>query len=162
MSYISIKPNTEGTTLAVAGGNYRIIVSGEETNGNYAVIEMLVPDGGGPAPHAHPDIQEMFYVLEGEFEFKTEAGKQVVTTGGLVNIPFGGGAHCFKNASGKAGRLLCTVIPAGLDDLFKEMGELAAPGEFRPMPEMTQERMELMRELSRKYGMVVYPPDYLG
>ena len=73
---ITMKSNTEGEILGVAGGNYRIIISGEETNGNYAVIEMLVPPGGGPLPHSHPGTQELFFLIEGELEFKTEAGKQ--------------------------------------------------------------------------------------
>jgi hypothetical protein len=52
---ITMRSNTEGEIIGVAGGNYRIIISGEETNGNYAVIEMLVPPGGGPLP------QELFF-----------------------------------------------------------------------------------------------------
>lgn len=31
-----------GEIYAVAGGNYRILISGEETDGEYAVIEMAV------------------------------------------------------------------------------------------------------------------------
>ena len=94
---ISIINNDEGKTLAIAGGNYRVIISGEQTNGNYAVIEMVVPPGGGPPPHTN--TQEMFHVLEGEVTFKTEARQQVVTKDGFVNIPFGGAIHCFKNTS---------------------------------------------------------------
>ena len=98
---IKIIHSETGETLGIAGGNYRIIISGAETNGNYAVIEMLVPPNGGPPPHSHPDTQEMFYVVEGEFEFKTATGKQIVDKGGFVNIPFGGAIHCFKNSSDK-------------------------------------------------------------
>ncbi|HEV8083022.1 MAG TPA: cupin domain-containing protein [Chitinophagaceae bacterium] len=64
----------EGQSLSVVGDSYRIIISGEQTRGNYAVIDMLVPPGGGPGPHAHKDIQEMFYVVEGEIDFKMEGG----------------------------------------------------------------------------------------
>ncbi|MEJ7663753.1 MAG: hypothetical protein WKG07_31590 [Hymenobacter sp.] len=32
------------------GDTYRVIASGEQTGGAYAVIDMLVPPGGGPAP----------------------------------------------------------------------------------------------------------------
>ena len=44
---ISTFSHQEGETLGVAGGNYRIILSGDQTNHAYAVIEMLVPPGGG-------------------------------------------------------------------------------------------------------------------
>lgn len=161
-STISIINKNEGKLLGVAGGNYRIIISGEETNGNYAVIEMIVPPGGGPSPHAHPNTQEIFHVLEGEVEFKTEAGKQIVGKDGFVNIPFGGAIHCFKNTSEKYARLLCTVVPAGLENLFSEIGTPALPDQFLPVPELTEKRKEFLREMDLKYGQKTYPPDFLG
>ncbi|SEO18799.1 Cupin domain-containing protein [Flavobacterium sp. CF108] len=159
---IKIISKNEGERLAVAGGNYRIIISGEQTNGNYAVIEMTVPPGGGPPPHAHPETQEMFHVLEGELEFKTETGKQIVTKDGFINIPFGGAVHCFKNTSENYARLLCTVVPAGLENLFQEIGTPVKADEFLPVPELTEKRREFLKEVDIKYGQRTYPPDYLG
>lgn len=161
-SNISIINKNEGKLLAVAGGNYRIIISGEQTGGNYAVIEMVVPPGGGPPPHSHPNTQEMFHVLEGEVEFKTEAGKQIVSKDGFVNIPFGGSIHCFKNTSEKYARLLCTVVPAGLENLFGEIGTSVLPGQILPVPELTEERKEFLKEIDQKYGQKTYPFDFLG
>lgn len=158
---ITIISNTEGKTLGVAGGNYRIIVSGAQTNNAYAVIEMLVPPGGGPPPHAHPNIQEMFYVVEGELEFKTEAGKSVVKQGGFVNIPLGGAIHCFSNISGAVAKLLCTVIPAGLEQIFEAIGLPADPGVFLPIPELTDERKKLLAELDEAHHQKTYPRNYL-
>lgn len=159
---VKIINKNEGELLAIAGGNYRIIISGEQTNGNYAVIEMTVPPGGGPPPHSHPDTQEMFHVLEGELEFKTEAGKQIVTKDGFVNIPLGGAIHCFKNTSENYARLLCTVVPAGLENLFKEIGEPVHPGQILPVPELTLKRKEFLKEIDIKYNQKTYPPDFLG
>ena len=161
-SNISIINKNEGKLLAVAGGNYRIIISGEQTGDNYAVIEMVVPPGGGPPPHSHPNIQEMFHVLEGEVEFKTEAGKQMVSKDGFVNIPFGGSIHCFKNTSEKYARLLCTVVPAGLENLFEEIGTPVLPGQILPAPELTEERKAFLKEIDQKYGQKTYPIDFLG
>lgn len=159
---IKIKENTTGEILGIAGGNYRIIISGEETNGSYAVIEMLVPPNGGPPPHSHPDTQEMFYVLQGQFEFKTEAGKQIVDEGGFVNIPFGGAIHCFKNSSNQFAKLLCTVVPAGLENYFKEIGEPTQLGQFLPIPEHTAERVTFIKAIDEKYNQKTYPRDFLG
>jgi len=161
-SEINIINNNEGEVLGVAGGNYRIIISGEDTNGNYAVIEMLVPPGGGPTPHAHPQSQEMFHVLEGEVEFKTEAGKQIVGKDGFVNIPLGGGIHCFENISENNARLLCTVVPAGLENVFREIGEPARLGQIFPVPEMTEQRKKFLKAVDLKYGLKTYPADFLG
>lgn len=161
-SNVSIITSDQGERLAIAGGNYRIIISGEQTNDNYAVIEMIVPPGGGPPPHSHPDIQEMFHVLEGEVEFKTEIGKQTLQKDGFVNIPLGGTIHCFKNNSKENVRLLCTVVPAGLEKLFREVGTPVGPGEVLPVPEMTAERKQLLKEMDIKYNQKTYPPDFLG
>jgi len=160
-SNIKIINKNEGEYLGIAGGNYRIIISGEQTSGNYAVIEMTVPPGGGPPPHAHPDIQEMFHVLEGEVEFKTENGKQIVSKDGFVNIPLGGAIHCFKNTSEKPACLLCTVVPAGLENLFQEIGTPVLPGQTLPIPELTEERKAFLKEMDLKYNQQTYPIGFL-
>ena len=158
---VAIVEPEAGDTLAVAGGNYRVVISGEMTGGNYAVIEMLVPPGGGPPPHAHPNMQEMFYVLEGEVEFKTENGSTLVRQGGFINIPLGGAVHCFKNESGMLAKLLCTVVPAGLEEIFRQIGIPAAPGEFIPPPPLTPERKKLLTKLDIDHQQHTYPADYL-
>ena len=124
----------QGQNLSVVGDAYRILISGKQTEGAYAVIDMLVPPGGGPGPHAHADIQELFYVVDGEIEFKTEAGKYIAKKGAFVNVPKGGEVHCFKNTSNETAHMLCTVIPAGLDAFFEEIGTPVAAGTFLPPP----------------------------
>ncbi len=57
---ISVVDKDTGQNISVVGDTYRILISGEETDHHYAVIDMLVPPGGGPGPHAHKDIQECF------------------------------------------------------------------------------------------------------
>ncbi len=125
----------EGQNISVVGDTYRVILSGKQTAGAYAVIDMLVPPGGGPGPHSHTDIQESFYVVDGEIEFKTETGKYPAKKGAFVNIPKGGEVHCFKNNSDTVAHLLCTVIPSGLDEFFLEIGTPIPAGAFLPPPE---------------------------
>ncbi|MDO1451773.1 cupin domain-containing protein [Rhodocytophaga aerolata] len=152
----------EGQSLSVAGNSYRILISGEQTGGNYAVIDMLVPPGGGPGPHAHKDMQEMFYVVEGEIEFKMEGGGYRAQKGSLINIPLGGAVHSFKNTTDQIAHLLCTVVPAGLDSFFKEIGKPVEAGVFLPPPSLSAEELEKLKALAQKYGQTLYPPDYLG
>jgi len=159
-TFTAVAPD-EGKTLSIAGGNYRIVISGAQTGGAYAIIEMLVPPLGGPGPHAHKDIQESFYVLDGEVEFKTEAGTQLAKQGSFVNIPTGGLVHGFKNKSDALARLWCTVIPAGLDEFFTEIGKPVDPGVFLPPPVLGPDDMEKLKALGEKYGQQFFPPDYL-
>jgi hypothetical protein len=37
----------DGTSLSVVGDVYRIVISSEQTNGVYALIDMLIPQKGG-------------------------------------------------------------------------------------------------------------------
>ncbi|GAA4314719.1 hypothetical protein GCM10023149_10940 [Mucilaginibacter gynuensis] len=151
----------EGQSVSIAGGAYRIVISGEQTAGAYAVIEMLVPPGGGPTPHAHAGFQEAFYILEGEVEVKTETLTYTAQTGAYVNIPTGGMVHCFKNKADKNARLLCTVVPAGLENFFLEIGQPITYGEILPPPPMDAEAMKKLQAIAEKYGQKLYPPDYL-
>lgn len=151
----------DGKAYAIAGGSYRIVISGKETGGAYALIEMMVPPGNGPGPHAHAEMQESFYVLEGEVEVKTEAGNYTATKGSFINIPLGGLVHCFKNQSDKMARLLCTVIPAGLEDLFAEIGQPTEFGVFLPPPPLDDAARQKLMALAKKYNQKFYPPDYL-
>lgn len=153
----------EGQGLSVVGDTYRILISGKQTGGAFATIDMLVPPGGGPGPHAHAGFHESFYVVDGEIEVKSEASTYTATKGSFVTIPTGGIVHCFKNKSDKMAHLLCTVVPAGLDDFFVEIGKPVAPGEFLPPPPMDDpEMLKKLVAIAESYGQKLYPPDYLG
>ena len=97
--------------VSVAGGTYTILVSEAETAGRYCLIDMLVPNGGGPPPHRH-DFEEMFTLLEGELEFTFRGQTQTLRAGSTVNIP-ANAPHAFKNRSGKMARMLCLCLRAG-------------------------------------------------
>lgn len=153
---------TEGQNLSIAGGNYRVLASGKQTGGAFATIEMLVPPNGGPGPHSHADFHETFYVLDGKVEVKSEAGTYTATQGAYVVIPKGGIVHCFKNKTDTLARLLCTVVPAGLEEMFIAIGTPVQPGEFLPPPPMDPESLKKMLAIAEKFGQKVYPPDYLG
>jgi len=152
----------DGKNLSVVGDTYRILVAGKETNGAFATIDMLIPPDGGPGPHAHPDFEETFYVIDGEVEVKSEAGTYIAKKGAYVVIPKGGIVHCFKNQSDQTAHLLCTVVPSGLEEMFLEIGQPVAFGDFLPPPAMDPESIGKLIAIAEKYGQKVFPPDYLG
>lgn len=150
-----------GEILSVAGGNYRILVSGKQTNGAFSTIEMLVPPQNGPGPHSHANFFESFYIVNGEVEVHSEAGAYLAKKGSFVVVPKGGIVHYFKNVSEQMAQLLCTVVPAGLEEFFEEIGEPVAAGEFLPPPPMNPESIKTIQNIAQKYGQVVYPPNFL-
>ena len=152
----------DGPSLSIVGDTYRIVITGEQTGGAYAAIDMLIPHNGGPGPHSHAKFQESFYVIEGEIEFKSEASTYTAKKGSFVDIPLGGIVHEFKNKADKTAHLLCFVVPAGLEEFFMEIGKPVSPGAFLPPPQMDTNAQKKLQEIAGKYGQKVYPPDYLG
>lgn len=152
----------QGKHYSIAGNNYRIVIAGKDTGGEFAVIDMLIAPGGGPGPHAHKDIQESFFVLEGEVLFMSETQKYTARKGDCITIPKGGAIHCFKNVSNEPAHLLCTVVPAGLDAFFEEIGKPVDAGVFLPAPTPTPEAIRQLTEIGERYGQEFFPPDYLS
>ncbi|WP_375417551.1 cupin domain-containing protein [uncultured Hymenobacter sp.] len=152
----------DGQELSVIGDTYRLVITGEQTGGAYATIEMLIPPGGGPGPHAHAGFQESFYVLEGEVVVRSESQTYTARQGAFVSIPLGGPVHSFKNETDAVARLLCTVVPAGLEKFFQEIGQPVAAGAFLPPPPpMSPADQQRLAEVAKRYGQELFPPDYL-
>ncbi|SDM51972.1 Cupin domain-containing protein [Catalinimonas alkaloidigena] len=158
---LTVGPN-EGTSLSLVGDTYRVLVGGKDTGGAFATIDMLIPPGGGPGPHAHAAFEETFYVIEGEIEVKSEYGTYVATPGSFVTILKGGVVHGFKNKTERVAHLLCTVVPAGLEQFFEEVGQPIAFGEFLPPVHPDKKEIQRLQAAAAKYGQQVFPPDYLG
>jgi quercetin dioxygenase-like cupin family protein len=88
-------------------------VLGEQTKGQYSIMEQLMPAAAGPPPHAHEHGDEIFYVLDGEMAM--QLGDQVIVAaqGQIVRVP-AGTTHAFAVKS-KTARVLNFYVPAGLD-----------------------------------------------
>src|SRR5215207_7233195 len=110
----TVRKPGQGRTIAVVGDVYRFLATGEDTGGKYALLEALVPPGGGPPPHGHSREEEGFYVLEGEIAFTINGERVVATAGTFANMPVGT-PHSFKNESSLPARVLISVAPAGLE-----------------------------------------------
>ncbi|MDQ0394443.1 cupin domain-containing protein [Labrys monachus] len=126
--------------VAVAGGLYTILVSGAQTDGRYCLVDMLVPDGGGPPAHRH-DFEEMFTLLEGELEFTFRGRSLTVRAGSTVNVP-ANAPHAFRNVSGSVARMLCMCTPAGQDEFFMAVGDPVESRNSAPPAPTPQERAE--------------------
>lgn len=156
-----IVSGSEGIVVSVVGDTYRLVTTGEQTGGAYALIDMLVPPGGGPGPHSHAQFEEAFYVLSGELEIGTERGFYTAKAGDFVRIPKGGMVHQFTNKGDSMAHLLCLAVPAGLELLFREIGQPVPAGQLLPKPEMNPSELQRLAAIAEKHGQKLYPPDYL-
>lgn len=82
------RPDTDQSLphVGLVGDTYTILLSGDDTNGRYCLIDMHVPPDGGPPPHRH-DFEESFTLLEGEIEATFRGEKSVVRAGETLSIP---------------------------------------------------------------------------
>ena len=114
-------PNLPHIGFAGSGGEtVTILVTGKDTSGRYCLLDVHVPPGAGPLPHRH-DFEEMFSVLEGEIEVTFRGKKSIIRAGETINIP-ANVPHNFQNKSRQPARMLAVCSPAGVEELFRELG----------------------------------------
>jgi quercetin dioxygenase-like cupin family protein len=156
MTTPTLRTADQGRTVAVVGDVYRFLATGEETGGKYALWESIVPPGGGPPLHVHSREVEGFYILEGEITFQIGADRLVAKAGMFANMPIGT-LHSFKNESSRPAKMLIVVAPAGLEQMFLEVGAPLAPGATSALPP-TREEIERLLSVSPHYGVEIKLP----
>ena len=152
----TIRTAAEGRTIAVVGDVYRFLATGDDTNGKYAMWEAIVPPGGGPPPHVHSREEEGFYILEGEITLHVGDKRVVAMAGMFANMPVGT-PHSFKNESNKPAKMLISVAPAGLEQMFFEFGVPLPEGSTTALPPKKGE-IEKLLAVAPKYGIEIKLP----
>jgi quercetin dioxygenase-like cupin family protein len=122
---VIIRGPREGRALLVGGGDYVTYkVRSDESGGAYFCFEVSTTPGFGPPLHTHA-YRELFYVLEGSYEFTLGRGEETRTilgeAGTAVAIP-PNVPHTFKNTTDEPARLLFVHMPAALESFFEEFG----------------------------------------
>lgn len=153
----------QGRTVAVVGDVYRFLATGDETGGKYAMWEAIVPPGGGPPPHVHSREEESFYVLEGEitFRYRTLDGTEqtlVAGPGMFAAMPIGV-PHSFKNEGSTTAKMILSVAPAGLEQMFFDVGAMLAEGATSAAPP-TKAEIDKLLAVSAKYGVEILVPKH--
>lgn len=99
-------------------------ISGSDTNGGLAIFEQTsLSQGRGTPLHVHPTQDEIFYVMEGAYEFLVGKERLSLTAGDSIFLPREV-PHAWTQASPK-GKMLVTLQPAGkLEDFFVQMAAL--------------------------------------
>ena len=145
-----------GPVFTAVGDVYRVLASGEQTGGAYALIEVRVLPGGGPPPHLHRREEESFYILAGEITFFLTDHKIATKPGAFVQMPRNT-PHAFKNEGTTEARMLILVAPAGFEDFIKEFGSPAVSLDVTPPP-VTEADIARLLEMAPKYGVEILPP----
>jgi quercetin dioxygenase-like cupin family protein len=138
------------------GGLAVFRATGDQTEGRYAVMELLAPKGFASPLHIHRSEDEFFVVLSGEV--RVQHGEAVIeaVAGSVVYGPRDV-AHAFRVDSAEA-RLLLLFGPAGVEGFFREGGKRAASLGLPPADEEFLDKQALTEIASRYNQEFVGPP----
>lgn len=115
------------------GGDVLYVKALTGTADGVAVLESVAAPGG-PAPldHVHRSYDEIFYVVEGAFQFRVGDRFVHAGPGSVVSAPRGT-AHTFKNVGDRDGRVLIIAAPGRAVQMLEDIGNLVAtPGDLPP------------------------------
>jgi quercetin dioxygenase-like cupin family protein len=158
----------EGDTVWLRKLGIRFMIGGEETQGNFALVEHPIGPRALAAPiHTHEREDEYTYVLEGEIGVQIGEEVLVARPGDLVFKPRGV-PHAFWNATDTLARALEIISPAGFERYFAELAPLFPPANQCPLDEEAVGavrakyglEMDLgsIPVLAERYGLVLDPP----
>ena len=127
------------------------LATGEDTQGQFALIEAVARKGNVPPPHIHHREEETFYVLEGAMTVSVGDCTIKATPGTMVVVPRHT-VHSFVIESAEL-RVLILLTPAGMEGWFKEFS-VAAPAMTLPPPaETPHSEIQEMLAAAPKYGI---------
>jgi quercetin dioxygenase-like cupin family protein len=132
------------------------LATGEDTRGQFALMEQVARKGNVPPRHIHRWEDETFYVIEGEMTFFVGDETIKAPTGTMVfaprDIP-----HSFTIDS-EVVRILVMVAPAGAEGFFKACSVPAPSMTLPPQGEPLYSEIQKMMALAPTYGFEFVPP----
>jgi quercetin dioxygenase-like cupin family protein len=126
-------------------------VDSEDTNGAVAVVRVFVPAGAGAAPHVHSREDEVFQVMRGHYRFRHGDTEVDAPAGTILFLPKGI-PHTFRNVSEEPGEHVLTLVPGGLEKMFRELSDNKVQ-----LPRDAAKNVEI----AAKYGVTILPPESL-
>ena len=117
----------------VTGERITFLKTSEETNGEYALLDLHVkPHGFVAAPHVHPRLQETFEIRKGTFTFVIDDEKREVGSGEGATVP-AGAPHAWWNSGEEEGVAVLEFRPAlKAEEFFETFFGLAKDGKVSP------------------------------
>jgi quercetin dioxygenase-like cupin family protein len=102
---------------------YKILVSGNQTENKYSIVEITFPQGEeSEIPlHKHGNEALIVHVIEGNFLFRY--GKETLKGNEDTVLRFEKDkGHSYRKIGIDQGKLLVTYTPGGFENFFKELG----------------------------------------
>jgi quercetin dioxygenase-like cupin family protein len=133
------------------GSLMTFLATGEDTHGQFALIEAVARRDNVPPPHIHHHEDEIFYVLEGEIVVSVDDRTIKGTPGTMIFLPRDV-RHSFTIESEQS-RMLILLTPAGLEEWFMEFSIPAPAMTLPPADEPAYGEVQRMLEAAARYGL---------
>ena len=145
---MQVKAGRPGGVLTEHGGGdpVGLLMTGEQTQGRFALVETVVRRTQEPPLHSHTREDELVYVLSGEVTFYVDGNRLERSAGSCVLLSKGH-EHTYCVESGEA-RLLVLLMPAGLEGYYREVGEYSDAELY----------IEQLIAVSARYGVEITGP----
>lgn len=158
---IKLVRSDEGETFRVGGDFITFKTLNQDIPGELSFIEIIAAPQSGPALHKHPP--EVFYILDGEFEFYGSHPEDTIKakSGDLIHIP-SGAPHAYKNVGTTPGKYLIVTSTVGNPEQlwfqkfeYEISQELGTPVADKPSKTSTSKplNLEKMKSTAQKYGI---------
>jgi quercetin dioxygenase-like cupin family protein len=146
----------EGEAFWLLGMLETIKISAKDTGGEYGLLEIVVPAGVGSPWHVHPDEDEWFYVLEGEFTVYVGERRLSLAPGSFAFGPKGV-PHTFIGETDGA-KVLIGFQPFHFEGFLHEVGEPATERVLPPALEAPPDMGRLLPIAARNGMQILGPP----
>ena len=144
-----VNPSEE--TIEIGPLGIRFLLTGDDSNGNLSMFEVLVPAGQKLAAPAHKNdaYEETLYGIEGVLTWTVDGKPIEVGPGQALCIPRGA-VHRFDNFGGMGAKQLVVISPAIMGPAyFREAAEIINSAGGGP-PDRAK-----MTEVFRRHGMTI-------
>ncbi|MCI3208421.1 cupin domain-containing protein [Pandoraea capi] len=146
-------------TYLFLGVSMRVLLSSQQTGGQFTMIEGTMPPGGDGGLHLHRFEDESMTILEGELEVTIGDDVTVLRAGQSYFAPRGVPQR-LRNLGKVPTRSLLVTTPGGFDEFIVKAGlrvEGAMPA--KPAEPPTPAQMVALLEMARTHGIeVLIPP----
>jgi quercetin dioxygenase-like cupin family protein len=115
----------EGRLVELGPTRMRVLAAGDATTGlAFTLVEFTGREGTWTVPHLHREMEESFFVLDGEFTLGVGDEEVRAGPGTYVLVPRET-RHVVAAGPG-GGRCLVLMVPGGHEEMFFELGALGA------------------------------------
>ena len=144
--------DSDNREFVLAGIVMKRLLSGEQTAGQFCLLENKSGGNTRTPIHVHANDDETVYVIEGELTAVIDGRPRRLAAGESIFLPRGI-PHQLVNMSGNPNRYILIGTPALFDRFVEEGGHELRADEVVGPP--TPEEIELLREASPRFGITL-------